>query len=302
MNRPNTILTLVLACQLLLVVAVFWPDSNEGKDTAMHPLLDLQADSIDRIIIGDGTTSVMLARKGDGWRLPNYHGLPVDQKKLNRALMDLPALARGWPLTSSTTAANRFEVAEGNFQRQVEYFTEGESAGSLYLGTAPGFRKVHTRIAGDNAVYAVEFNTFDLPAQAAEWLDTSILQMTDVQVVQGLDYRIVKTNAGWRGKADNTPLQSEVDKLVNALTSLRVTAAVDLATATIFRNMDAPPTLSVESSQGSYALRLYEMEDAYYIQRDDIAVYFNLSAFDYDRLIEVTAVSLFPADQADLAE
>jgi hypothetical protein len=292
MNRPNVILALVLAGQLLLVAAVFWPGSNAAEDSATHPLLDLQADTIDRLIVADGTTSVMLARTGDSWHMPNYHGLPVDQQKLNRSLHDLPALARGWPVSNSPAAVNRFEVAEDNFQSHIEYFSNEESAGSLYLGTAPGFHKVHTRIAGDDAVYAVEFNTFDLPAQPDQWLDTGMLQMTDVQVVQGLDYRILKTNAGWRDQSDNTPLQSEVDKLVNALTSLRINAAADLASAAVFKEMQAPPTLSVESSQGSYAFRLYDIEGAYYIQRDDIPVYFSLSAMDYDRLSEVTAETL----------
>ncbi len=302
MNRSSNILTLVLVCQLLLVAMVFWPVNNEAEDTAGHPLLDLQAEAIDRIIIADGTTSVVLARQGDNWRLPNYHALPVDRQKLKRSLHDLPALARGWPVTGSVTAANRFEVAEDTFQRQVEYFGNEESAGSLYLGTSPGFRKVHTRIAGNDAVYAVEFNTFDLPATGAQWLDKTLLRVPAVQAVQGLDYRIIKSADGWQGASGDVPAQTEVDKLVNGLTSLRVTEAADIATAAIFTEMDVPATLSIESSGGSYEFRLFEIEGAYYVQRSDIAVYFGLSAMDYDRLNEVTAASLFPAHQLDLAE
>jgi hypothetical protein len=297
MNRLSKILTLALAAQLLLVAAVYWPASNEAEGAAGSPLLPLETDSIDRIIIVDGDNSVVLARNGKSWNLPEYHALPVDQSKLNRSLYDLPALPRGWPLASSNAAANRFEVADGSFQRRVDYFNDGDNAGGLLLGTSPGFRKVHTRIAGAEPVYAVEFNTFDLPATAAEWLDKSLLSVPDVQAVQGLDYRIVKTSDGWQNPSAETPAQAEVDKLVNGLTSLRVTAAADIATAAVFRDMQVPPTLIVESSAGSFEFRLFEIEEAYYVQRSDIAVYFSLSAMDFDRLNEVTAITLYPPAQ-----
>ena len=45
----------------------------------------------------------------------------------------------------------------------------------------------------------------------------------------------------------------------------------------------------------SYAFRLYEMEDSYFIQRADIPVFFSLSAYDYERLNDVNATSLFAA-------
>lgn len=297
MNRLFRILTLVLATQLLLIAVVYWPTDNVAEGTANSPLLELATGNIDRIIIADGTSNLVLARDGESWNLPEYHGLPADPSKLDRSLHDLPALPRGWPLASSSSAATRFEVADNNFQRQVEYFSEGESGGSLLLGTSPGFRKVHTRIVGDEAVYAVEFNAFDLPANAAEWLDKTLLQLPDVQAVQGLDYRIVETSDGWQAQSGQSPAQVEVDKLVNALTSLRVIAAADIATAAIFDEMQAPPTLSVESSTGSFELRLFAIEDTYYVQRSDIPLYFNLSAMDHDRLNQVTAATLYPEAQ-----
>jgi hypothetical protein len=297
MNRLTKNLSLVLAVQLLLVAAAFWPASNQAEGEANSSLLQLQ-EEVDRIVIGDGTTSVVLAGAGENWTLPDYHGLPVDQQKLNRSLHDLPALPRGWPLANSTGAANRFEVADDNFQRRVDYWGNNESRGGLLLGTSPGFRKVHTRIADTEAVYAVEFNIFDLPATPGEWLDKTLLQLPDVQSVQGLDYRIVKTSGGWRGKSADAPAQAEVDKLVNGLTSLRVTAAADIATAAIFEGMQVPPTLSVESSTGTFEFRLFSVEDVYYVQRSDIAVYFNLSALDHDRLNDVNAASLYPAGES----
>ena len=63
--------------------------------------------------------------------------------------------------------------------------------------------------------------------------------------------------------------------------------------------MDAPPTLIVDAGATTYEFRLYEIEGAYYIQRGDIPVFFNLGALDYDRLNDVNAGTLYPADEED---
>ena len=58
--------------------------------------------------------------------------------------------------------------------------------------------------------------------------------------------------------------------------------------------MQAPPTLVVQSGERAFNYRLYEIEDAYYVQREDIPVYFSLAAFDYDRLNDARSATLFP--------
>jgi hypothetical protein len=298
MNRLSKILTLVLAVQLLLVAAAFWPRSNEGENTARTPLLEITAAEIDAITISDKDDSLLLSRTEQGWQLPNYHSLPIETAKLNRTLEDLPTLSRGWPVAASAGARERFEVAEDGFQRRVDYFEGGEKSGSIYLGTSPGFRKVHTRVDNSDPVYAVEFNNYDLPVQAAEWLDKSLLQLRQVDAIAGLDYSIRKEGDSWVGDGDITPEQTEVDKLFNGLTGLRVTAAADIATAAVLEEMNAPPTLTAQSGGTAYEYRLFEIEDAYYIQRSDIPVYFSLGQFDYDRLNDVNAASLYPAPAA----
>lgn len=301
MNRPSNILALVLAIQLLLVAAVFWPRTDAAEGTARTALLSLDASSIDRIAVSDADSSVLVVRGGDGWQMPEYHDLPVDRQKMNRLLEGLPTLARGWPVASSSGASERFEVAADNFQRRLEYFSGEENTDSLYLGTSPGFRKVHTRIGDSEPVYAVEFNTFDLPTTPAEWLDKTLLQLKDVALVSGVDYSIRREGESWTGDNAQVPAQSEVDKLVNGLSSLRVTEAADIATAAMLEEMDAPPTLTVYTGGESHEFRLYEFEDARYVRWSDIPLYFSLSQFDYDRLNDVNAASLYPAPETETA-
>lgn len=299
MSRLTHLLTLVLAVQLLLVAVLFWPRENPGDSDARAPLMSLQAANIDRILVASGKDSLLLRRDGARWIMPDYHQLPVQQSRLDRVLLDLPVLPRGWPVASSATATERFEVAPTNFQRKLEFYSGEDRRAELFIGTSPGFRKVHVSPAGDENVYAVEFNTFEVPVSASEWLDKSLLQIDDVVSVSGLDYALSRDGEVWRGGEGRAAAAEEVEKLVNGLSGLRVTAAADIATASILEEMAVPPTLTAEAAGQRYEYRLYEIEDAYYIQRSDVPVYFSLGAFDYDRLNDVSAETLFPAPAAE---
>ena len=302
MNRLSQTLTLLLGVQLLLAIFVFWPADNQSEDGAGATLLSVNADSIDRLSISDSDTALLLQRQDANWIMPEYHNLPVDAAKIARTLNDLPRLPRGWPVASSDGAATRFEVAEDNFQRRVEYFEGDSSKGALFVGTSPGFRKVHTRVGGESPVYAVEYNSFDLPAQPAEWLDKTLLQVGDIQFVSGLDYELSLEGESWNDAEGNTADAASVEALVNGLASLRVTSVADIATAAILDEMNAPPTITVTTTEDVYEYRLFEMEEAYYVQRADIPVFFNLSGFDHNRLNEVNAESLFPVESGENVE
>ncbi len=298
MNRLTSILAVALALQLALSVVLFWPRENPGESDARLALLDLASGQVDKLIISGSDDSLLLQRDEDRWIMPDYHRLPVQASRLNRVLIDLPALPRGWPVAGSENATARFQVAADNYQRRVEFYAGEASQGDIFVGTSPGFRKVHVRPADSRQVYAVEFNSFELPVVPAEWLDKSLLQPRDITAIDGLDYRLSREGERWLGDESATPSTELVDTLVNGLTSLRVTGAADIATASLLADLDAPPTLQVTAGGERYAFRLYEMEDSYFVQREDIPVYFSLSALDYDRLNDVDAESLYAAPQA----
>lgn len=298
MNRLATTLAALLALQLLLAVALFWPRENPGDTDAGSALLTLPGDAIDQLIISSSEDSVLLRRGDKGWTMPDYHNLPVQESRVSRVVMDLPALARGWPVAGSASAATRFEVAEDVFQRRVGFYRGEQLAGELYVGTSPGFRKVHVRTAGDTQVYAVEFNSFELPVNPDEWLDKTLLQIDNVTAIEGLDYRISLEGETWVGSDGQLAAPDQVEALTSGLSGLRVIGVADIATASLLADLDAPPTLQVNADGERYAFRLYEMGDSYFIQREDAGVFFTLSAYDYDRLSDVNAASLF-ADGTD---
>ena len=299
MTRPGYILALVLALQLLLTAALFWPREEAGQELARTGLFAFASADIDRVTVSDGDNTAVLARKSGGWIMPEYHDLAVDSARMAMLLKTLPTRERGWPVASRASAAERFEVAEDNFQRRVEYMQEEDSVGVLYLGSSPGFRRIHTRIDDESPIYSVEFNTFDAPAESAEWIDKTLLQVKGVRAIKGLDFRLTLKGGEWTDAKGNVAAKEEAEELVNGLTGLRVTAAADDDATAALEEMDTPPSLTVTSSGGEFQYRLFEIEEDRYVQRTDIPVYFSLSTTDYDRLNDPTSVSLFPEEDEE---
>ena len=300
MTPFSTRLALLLLVQMLLVFVVFWPGGNEAEDAAQEQLLVLDAGSLQRIVVSDGETSLVLAQSESQWRLPDYHNLPVSAEKLAAVQTDLPGQPRGWPIATSSSAGARFEVAADTFQRRIEYYGDDSdsAAQTLYLGSSPGFRKVHARVRDSDAVYAITFNTFDVPVQPAQWFDKKLLQVKEITRVEGLDYTMQRNGDNWQDDAQRVAAREQATSLSNGLTNLRVDAVADQATATLLAELAAPPTLQVAAATGRFEFRLYEIDQAFYIQRADIPLYFSLSELDYQRLNGAGASTLYP-DPAD---
>src|SRR5690606_26226213 len=126
----------------------------------------------------------------------------------------------------------RFEVTEDNYQRRLAFYQGDELLGSYYFGTSPGFRQTHVRRDGENDVYAVSFNNFDLPTDANDWLDKTLLAVTEPTRIAGPDYALMKQEDTWAlekpDAADGPALKtSEADALGRAWSSLRVMRVAD---------------------------------------------------------------------------
>jgi len=48
-----------------------------------------------------------------------------------------------WPVATSESSAERFEVSDAKFQRRIRFFADDAVVTELFLGTSPGFRRVH---------------------------------------------------------------------------------------------------------------------------------------------------------------
>lgn len=297
MTNARSWLTALLLLQLALAGGLLLSRQQSGDDGSPQPLLPVAANAIDRVVVSDAASQATVIRQDGAWVLPGTQ-LPANASKVADILQRLEQTATEWPVTTTQGSHERFEVGEEAFQRRVQLFSGDEKVAEFYLGTSPGFRKVHLRRATENAVYAVTLNTFDLPAGDDAWLDHSLLAVTDPTRIVGPDYTLAESADGvWSlageeaaPETGNASLDDEqARQLVSAFANLRVQSVADrIPDAETGQGM----SVEVETADGSYRYHFHQDEAGYYVRREDRAAVFNLSQYDYDRITGVGLAEL----------
>ncbi len=281
----------LLAAQLVLALVIFRGDATRDRAAQRQPLLPVAATDVDRIVISHGDERAELVRDGTRWQLPALAGLPAAAAKVNEELGRIAAIETLWPVADTAGSHARFEVAEEGAQRHLQLYRGDALVADFYLGTSPGFRKVHLRRAGEEPVYAAGLSVNDLPARSADWLDRSLLAVADPTRIAGRDYTLVRSAQDqWAlasPPASGQPPPAALDEtrarqLVNALANLQVQAVADEPA----QPGDAV-VLQVESPDGHFGFSFYGVGEQYYVRRSDIDRLFSLSRYDYDRIAGV---------------
>jgi len=174
MNNRIPLLTGLLALQLVLI-GVFW--IAQGSTTSEEgPWIALDDERVDRIEVSDRGSVVKVAKDNDDWMVDDY---PADERKIVDILEKLVGLKAPWPVATSRDALQRFEVDEAAFQRRLRVYEGKEVRLDLYLGTSPGYQRVHARKGEDDEVYSVALSNYELPVNVDGWLDKALLASED---------------------------------------------------------------------------------------------------------------------------
>jgi Domain of unknown function (DUF4340) len=227
MNRHVKVLSLLLALQLVVLGGVMvW--QQRATSTPATMLLTADRAKVDGLVIVDDKGATLKLRKaGSGWTLPDAEGLPADNDKVAQLLDKLLAASAPWPVATSAESAKRFEVSPEKFQREIKLMDHDQVVGDLYLGTSPGFKKVHARRADSDAVYAIAFANYEATARADDWLDKSLLKPSgDVTALaRPGHWRLKRDGEAWTLDdltGDEKIKQDVVTDLVNKIANLRV--------------------------------------------------------------------------------
>lgn len=183
MSKWIGILSGLLIGQLVLAVVVQRSGEAYGVFQPRDKLIAFDPKAVDGLRIEDGKTGVTLRRRDGQWRLPETGDFPADQGKLQRLLDQLAGLEKGLAVATSPGAAKRFKVEEGAFERKLSLLANDQPQGVVYLGSSPGFRKVHARPAGEAPVYAVALDTWEASPKADDWIDRAILRLDEAEVI-----------------------------------------------------------------------------------------------------------------------
>ena len=277
MEKSIKWLTSLLVLQLILTVMVYSKDGHDLSDAPEKLLPELEA--VDQLLIEDGVSTVRLQRQQDQWVLPDSDNLPANSSKITRLLEDFSDIQGGLPVATTAAAQTRLQVNESDFKRRMVFTADGTKLATLYVGTSPGLRQSHVRLADHDEIVIAPVEVHELSAQPADWEDKRILQFSSDQVremtVAGLTlFRQTDGDEGQSGVwqtedlTENEALdQHGIGALVSQLSTLYVAAYAGreadtswgmdepVLTLTLLLDDDKPHTYVLgKSSQGVFHL------------------------------------------------
>jgi hypothetical protein len=277
-----------------LATGIFLNTRSAQTGYEAKPLLAFDPSVINKITVSSSDDEVILLKRDSGWSLPELNDLPVNTGKLDTALSKLKGLQTTWPVTTTASSHERFEVSADKYQRRVRLYQDDKLTSEVFLGTSPGFRNVHVRPDDDNNVYALAIDTYEFPAREQDWLDKSLLAVQDVSVIEGPDYVLRKRDKQWQfedSQQEEHGYEVNADRarqLSQTLRSLRVTGVADKAPEFA---VDKTVTIAVSGTY-DWLYQLLNEGSQYFVKRSDMEQVFTLSQHDYDRLTEVKMADL----------
>lgn len=280
----------LLAAQALVIAALL-TSSGMGSGEAAEGLLPFEPAAAATFNIAAGDEEVALSRGDDGWQLDG--GLPADDGKVGEVLEKLARAAAAWPVATSAATAGRFEVTEDNFQRRlVIESTDGETA-TLYLGSSPGYRRVHARIEGADEVYSIDFSNYEAPADAGQWLDKQLLRpQGDLAVVRRDDlWALERSTQEGRWLVDGAAAdQDAADKLVGRFEGLSV---LGIAAG----EGEPKGSFTLEDDDGEYRLDFFfaDEQDDYSIASSRVDGRFEIATYLAEQML-IEADELLPEE------
>ena len=212
MNKHIVWLAGLLALQLVALVAVVGSGPNLPA-VGESRLLDVARPEIKELGLEDraGGTSLVLKRATDGWVLqadPAQAPLAADANKVEGVIDQLLGLDGSWPVGSTNATIERFEVADDNYQRQVQLVSDSGTT-TLMLGTSPSFQKVHARVSGQDHVYSVKLASYELDTAVDTWLKKDLLALGNTPQKIAVDDKELDVRQTLEGSGDSWRLDGE---------------------------------------------------------------------------------------------
>lgn len=301
MSKTIQYLALALIAQALILATVLFT-KNQGTDVKISSLLDFETSTVDSLIIGDGSGELEIHKQDGEWRLPGYGGLSVKTEKVSEVLDELAKLKTGWPVASSDEAANRFEVTVSNAQKSIKLKSGDEIVAKLYLGTSPGFRKVHARAADDENIYALEFSQYRISTKGEDWFDKNVLGYSGtINSVQVGDITLTRDNEKWLVSTldAETVDSTKVENWIKNLGTLQVSKLVTGNEKDKLLVMDVNLQMQVEGENGLALYKLWQKDDKYFIKRSEDQGLFEIASFQAKKYFDMDVASFSLDDTSD---
>ena len=290
MSRRIFFLLVLLLLQLALGYSLSRQLWDMSAGDAPPPLFDISARLVDDIhITDDQGNEAILQKQGKIWTLPELENLPADSERIERVLEAITRGETGWPVANSIPARQRFQVAGYHFRRRIIMAGGHTLLGTVYLGTSPGFRKVHARNDIGDDIYALRLNAFDLPAESEAWLDRRLLQVRAPLSILSDGYSLKRKGDAWLADGGSTPDQREIDAMLEALRSIEIQSLAEEDMQRDLAQSQPEMILEIDGLTGTRRLELFRLDGGHYIYSSEFSLFFRLSQFEYQRLSSLDA-------------
>lgn len=303
-SRFLQLVALLLIAQLALA-ALLGFTNKQATFASGEALFTLNENEIDTISIGSNDETISLKKQSDAWQMDDDVPLPVDATRVQSLLSSIVNLKTGLPVASSVNAQAQLEVADDVHQRKL--VINNDKTHTFLLGTSPGLRKAHLRRDGSDSIYSVSLPVSDVPTSKDQWLDKSLLAISDISQITSSAITFKRTGTGdsetWaipanedEGKALDT---MKLMESVQALETLQVTGisdplaqpSADSETSTTESTPDTedkakPETVELQVNGGSseHKLVLKKTGESATIQRSDFDHVFAIPTSTFDKL------------------
>lgn len=312
MTRNHMILGVALVIQLGLV-ALTWSTRGASPRSDAQPLLpDVELSAVQRLSIsapankaGAPPKTTTIARKGDGWVLPDADDYPADPKKVEAIVSKLLAGRVRAPIANNAANHNALEVGDRAWTRKVDVAWSGGEA-KLVVGSARG-TSAHVRRADQAEVYLARgFSAASLEQEAASYIETTWLD------VDGPDQIVVKNARGtltlnrvdgvWQLEElpkGETPDPERFTAFVGQASKLVIHSPVGKSVKDEY-GLDTPLSAVVTIKKGdkSWRYRLGNLVDGNrYLKRDDNDWVVRIPTFSVSNLMDQTPMNFIKEDR-----
>lgn len=185
MMRRIGILAALLGLQLALAASLGFLGRSSGAFRSDEKVIDLDPATLDEISIEEqGQPALVMRQKGGTWVLPQRFDFPAASDKLDHLTEKLFGLTKSWPVGTTAVAAERFKVTDEDFERRITFSPRDGDRTVLLIGTSPGFKKVHARLADRPAIYAIDFSAYEASVKPQDWEDKDFLKLERDQIAR----------------------------------------------------------------------------------------------------------------------
>ena len=292
-GRHNQILIVLLAIQIAVGVAVFWP-RTVASDTGGPLLAEFSAQDVVELIISDGDDNrLALTKQGDDWVLSEAGDYPAKSEDVISLLEKIEGVQTNRLVTQTEASHNRLGVAGDDFNRRLEITLADGSSHNLFIGSSGGAAATHVRADNQAEVYLTgELTAFEANAQASGWIETlyfSLPQTATTKLTlenENGTFEFVRVDDSWTltGLADDEVLmEGAVTTLLGQASSVRMTAPIGTEAQAAFGLDNPSATITLETRSTSSG----QAPDETFILKvgaqdpDDNSYYFNASNSPY---------------------